>query len=170
MNAPITCPQTFSATTNIRSGTSSPSEKFQTSFCNATHALSSSSPWQRRITMASALKLASPAALLVATVLQAHPWAHFRGSYPLCAAIVPSIQSGGGICDSFGAARIRDRRKDSVQYSRAQKRDRRLLLPNASATLREHSAVPNQLRRDPQAAVRARGILSSLRVVRLFLR
>src|SRR5437763_12190143 len=47
-NAPMTCPPTLSATTNIRSGTNSASVKFQTSFCSATHARKSSIPWQRR--------------------------------------------------------------------------------------------------------------------------
>src|SRR5207302_5134368 len=46
-NAPMTCPPTLSATTTIRSGTSSASVKFQTSFCSATHARKSSIPWQR---------------------------------------------------------------------------------------------------------------------------
>src|SRR2546423_8465919 len=47
-NAPMTCPPTLSATTNIRSGTNSASVKFQTSFCSVTHARKSSIPWQRR--------------------------------------------------------------------------------------------------------------------------
>src|SRR5215472_14015579 len=49
--APMICPPTFSATTNIRSGTSSASSNFQTSFCNSTQALNSSIPVHLRTTM-----------------------------------------------------------------------------------------------------------------------
>src|SRR3954466_11193494 len=46
--APITCPPTLSATTNIRKGTNSASVKFQTSFWSATQARKSSIPWHPR--------------------------------------------------------------------------------------------------------------------------
>src|SRR5579863_887009 len=54
-NAPMTWPPTLSATTNMRSGTSSASEKFHTSFCRATQARSSSRPRQWRMRMESVM-------------------------------------------------------------------------------------------------------------------
>src|SRR5271166_1512496 len=155
-NAPITCPPTFSATTNMRSGTSSASLKFHTSFCNSTQARNSSSPWHLRIMMASALTLTSPVALPAARGTRVLPSKHFREWPRVRAAVAPSIQSGGGTCDSCCAKPIQDRARDNVRYLPAQRKDRQLLLPAELADPLEPAGVRNRRPRALRAADRER--------------
>src|SRR6185312_14615 len=143
-------PPIFWLTTNMRSGTRSTSSKFQTSFCNATHALSSSTPEHLRMVICSVpcsamLKAPVPPASWPAAIgLPFLPAWLALVFDPVSVIAVPSSQNGGGIfCWSY-AEQIPDRRKDSGQYSPAQKIDRRLRLPHAHAIRQESPVSQNQ--------------------------
>src|SRR5579872_5384842 len=129
----------------MRSGTKSASWKFQTSFCNATHALNSSMLWQGRIsTRGSAADEeddkgededeeaeVTPRAPLYLYLWPEYLWPQnawpvatgppFVQEWPLRAfALVrataaPSIRNDGGTCDSSGAGRTRGPRKGGAQ-------------------------------------------------------
>src|SRR5579864_689771 len=146
----MVCPPIFWLTTNMRSGIRSRSLKFQTSFCRATQALSSSMPTHLRIVICSVpcsatLKaLVPPGSWPAAIALPFLPdWLapvfdHVR------ATVLPSSQNGGGIFYWSCAEQTRDRRKDNGQYSPAQKRDRLLRLQPAQEVRREFPASQNR--------------------------
>src|SRR5579864_2201132 len=147
----MVCPPIFWLTTNMRSGIRSRSLKFQTSFCRATQALSSSMPIHLRIVICSVPcsatlnALVPPGSWPAATSFPFLQDSLAQVSGPVAVADLPSSQNGGGIFCWFCAEQIRDRRKGSGQYSPAQKKDRRLRLQPAPAALREFLASRNPM-------------------------
>src|SRR6476661_9115321 len=148
--APMVWPPIFWLTTNMRSGTRSTSSKFQTSFCSATQALSSSMPTHLRMVICSVpcsatLKaLAPPGSWPAATNFPFLPGWPAQVSDLVAVTALPSSQTGGGIFCSSCAEQIRDRRRDNGQYSPAQKTDHRLRLPHGHAVPWEFLASQNR--------------------------
>src|SRR5579864_4136576 len=164
----MVCPPIFWLTTNMRSGIRSRSLKFQTSFCRATQALSSSMPTHLRIVICSVpcsatLKaLVPPGSWPAAIELPFLPDWLARVLDRDRATALPSSQNGDGIFYWSYAAQTRDRQKDSGQYSPTQKRDRRLRLPPAQATPREFSVAPMNAKRPMAGLANVPAALASL--------
>src|SRR5262245_44297122 len=139
--APMICPPIFSLTTNMRSGTTSTSAKFQTSFCSATHAWNSSIPRHLRIVIRSTPGAASitscspPGFWLVATGFPSPPDWCLPASCLGRATVLPASQSAAGIYGWSCAEQIRDLRQGTAQYLPEQRTNRQLHLPGAPAAL-----------------------------------
>src|SRR5579871_2642437 len=135
--APIVWPPIFWLTTNMRSGTRSTSSNFQTSFCSATQALSSSMPSHFLMVICwvpgtVAFTSYVPPAFWPAAIMLPFLPARLLPAYDLARVIfLPASQSAAEIFCWCYARQIPDQQKDSAQYLPAQKTDHQLHLPHA---------------------------------------
>ena len=157
----MTCPPTFSATTNMRRGTSSASVKFQTSFCKATQARNSLSPSQRRITIASELTIASPAVWLAAIGIQVHPSMRFRDCRAFAESLFHPLEASTKFAIGFSQSRFRINREITCDVNQHEKKISNLFFQTLLANLPEPSAVRNQLRHALPGVDREREIPAS---------